>query len=396
MLPLALRHPLFVRYFVAFSVSAIGTWVQAFVQSWVIYESSGHNPAFLGWLSLALAGPMIVLTPFGGSVVDRLNKRDVLVCTQLLQAACATGVGLLAVSGELMPVHILCAQTIAASLLAVDNPARQSLLPELVSKSSLPSALSLSSAIFTGAALIGPAIGSALYTRIPVAALFFLNAGSFMVPLICVLTIPRKLGAATPRATSDRAGEALRFIWQAPHLRMTLGTAIAVALFGRSYTQLLAAYARESLRQQASGFGSLLTCGGFGALVGAALMTWRAQTAKVMDAQALGGRVRTLVCIFAVLLIALSRVQNPTLACVLVAALGCNATVFTTTTATALQREAPPQLRGRIMALHVVTVIGLPYLGALALATLARIAGTAHAFLTAGGLCAAFALLMRF
>jgi MFS family permease len=393
MLPAALRHPRFVWYFIAFAVSAIGTWVQAFAQSWTVYERSGNKATALGWLSLAFAGPMILITPFGGMLADRWNKRRILITTQSLQAACSLVLGIVALRGQLRPVHLLTMQVVSACLLAVDNPARQSMIPELVDKPALPSALSLTAATFTGAALLGPAIGRMLYAHMPIAWLFVFNAATFALPVAAILTLPRSAGSAPAQTSSMFFREVLRYVWQTPRLRTVLATAVAIALVGRSYTHVLAAYARESLAVHADGFGHLLTFGGIGALAGAVLMTWGAARFTTPSDIALHSRLCVLVSMFAVLLTTLSQLHRLNLAAGCVAALGLTATVFTTTTATALQQAAPPQLRGRILALHVVTVIGLPYLGATGIAAIAHATNVSRALLATGLTCAVLALV---
>jgi MFS family permease len=388
MLPAALRHPRFVRYFIAFAVSAIGTWVQAFAQSWTIYERTGNDATALGWLSLAFAGPMVLLTPFGGMLADRWNKRSILITTQCTQAVCSLALGIVAFYGQLRPAHLVTAQAVAASLLAMDNPARQSMIPELVDKPALPSALSLTAATFTGAALLGPAVGRVLYAHMPIAWLFVFNAATFALPVAAVLSLPRSIGCASAQKSALFSRDVLRYVWNT-----VLVTAVAVALIGRSYSQVLAAFAREALGVDANGFGHLLTFGGLGALVGAGLMTLRAESFAARSDSAIRARLRLLVSVFAVLLVVLSQLRHVHLAAGCVAALGLTSIVFTTTTATALQQAAPPHLRGRILALHVVTVIGLPYLGATGIATLAPLRGVSLALLIAGLTCGVLAIV---
>jgi MFS family permease len=386
MQPSILRQPLFVRYFVAFFVSAIGTWVQSFVQSWLVYTQTGNDPIFLGWLSLAFAGPLIALTPIGGAIADHVNKRTLLLTTQALQAVCAAMLTWLAWRGQLGTRHILGLQVCAASLLAIDNPARQSLLPELVPRELLQVALSMNAAIFTGAALIGPAIGGALYMQIPVAGLFAINSLSFILPLGALASFPSRLGRPIAKSKAERSESIAQFLWKTPNIRNVLLLAAAIALFGRSFNQLLAAYTREMLGKSAFTFGSLLASGGIGALLGAAIMTVRAQKAT-SHLSTVSPMLAPLACAIGVLLAVLSRVHTPLLARLTLASLGCAATMFTTAVSTTLQLSAPPKLRGRILSLHIVTVIGFPYLGALGLALVMRPYGAPSTLLVSALAC---------
>src|SRR5215211_2086572 len=176
----ALRHRNFALIWSGLLVSNMGTWMQNVAQSWLIYKLTGNNPLYLGWLGLSFAIPMCIMPPLGGALADRVDRIKLLYVTQTCSLLLAALLAILAWSGAIQPWHILLTTFGGALLLAFDNPTRQSLIPELVPREDLLNALSLNSATYTGAALIGPALAGLLLDVVGAGWLFMLNAISFL------------------------------------------------------------------------------------------------------------------------------------------------------------------------------------------------------------------------
>src|SRR5512143_1338380 len=166
-------------------VSNMGTWMQNVANGWLILELT-NSPLWLGLLGLSFAVPMIIIPPFAGAVVDRVHRIRLLYATQSTQLVTALILAILTWTQLLQAWHILLASFVGAVVLAFDNPARQALIPDLVQPRDLLNALSLNSATYTGAALIGPALAGVLLGPLGAGTLFFINGVSFLAVLFAL------------------------------------------------------------------------------------------------------------------------------------------------------------------------------------------------------------------
>jgi MFS family permease len=366
----ALRHRNFRLIWSGLLVSNMGTWMQSVAQSWLIYKLTGNNPLYLGWLGLSFAIPMVVVPPLGGALADRVDRIKLLYVTQTCSLLLAALLAALTWSGGVRAWHILLTTFVGALLLAFDNPTRQALIPDLVPREHLLNALSLNSATFTGAALVGPALAGVLLDVIGAGWLFMLNSVSFLA-VIGALRAMRDLPAHTRRPSPLRDALFGGFVYAGRHrliLFLLLLSALA-ALFGRSYQQLLVVFADDIWHMGSGGYGTLLSAGGAGALIGAFAMA---------SIRAIERQGRVLIASGLVFCAALTAfVLSPLfwLGAALLVVVGIAATVFSTMIATMIQLRVPGELRGRVMSLYAITLIGLPSLGALGMAGLAASLG---------------------
>ncbi|MDP9314875.1 MAG: MFS transporter [Chloroflexota bacterium] len=363
----ALRHRNFTLIWSGLLVSNMGTWMQSVAQSWLIYKLTGNDPLYLGWLGLSFALPMIVGPPLGGIIVDRVDRIKLLYVTQTCSMLLALLLAALTWLGAVQPVHILALTFIGALLLAFDNPARQALIPELVPRSDLMNALSLNSATFTGAALVGPAIAGLVLNVVGAAWLFLGNALSYLA-VLRALTVMRDVPVRERRPTSLRDALLGGFIyaWRETLVFALLILSALAAIFGRSYQLLLPVFADDIWRVGPGGYGALLSAGGGGALIGAFGMS------SIKQIQAQGRVLIAAGLVFCTALIAFALSPWFWLGVFLLVIVGAAATVFTTMIATTIQLRVPGELRGRVISLYTITLIGLPSLGALGVAAVAR------------------------
>jgi len=387
----ALRHRNFVLLWSGLLVSNMGTWMQNVAQSWLIYKLTGNNPLYLGLLGLSFAVPMIAVPPLGGVLADRTDRIKLLFVTQTSALALAALLAVLTWLDLVQPWVILLTSFIGALLLAFDNPTRQALFPDLVPRDALLNALSLNAATFTGAALVGPAVAGVLLDIIGAGWLFAANAASYLA-VIGALLLLRNVPMRQPTETTLRDALVSGWVYAARNklIGALLVLAALAALFGRSYQQLLPVFADDVWLVGSQGYGTLLAAGGAGALLGA----FGLSSAPQIERQ---GRV--LVAsgfIFCVALTAFAWSGAFWIGVALLVVVGLAATVFTTMIATMIQLRLPNELRGRVMSLYTVTLIGLPALGSLGVASLAHALGTpstgAPRALTLGA--AAFAVVL--
>jgi MFS family permease len=362
----ALRSRNFVMLWSGLIVSNAGTQMQGVAQNWLLLDL-WHSPLALGVNSLAGALPMIVLPYVGGAVADRVDRVTILKITQTGQMACAGVLTVLAALGLVQVWQIVGLTVVSASLLAFDNPTRQALFPDLVPRADLMNAISLQSAAFTGAALFGPALGGVLLVTIHPTGVFLLNTMSFLAVLAALLSL-RGLPAHVPapgRALRPWLAEGLAYAWHTPVVRALLALSFAGNLLGRSYVPLLAVFARSVFHVGAGGYGLMVAATGLGALGGAIGLAGSGDV-RAKGRLALYGALGFWM---ALVLFALGPPYGVGL--VLLMAAGVTSTLFSASIATMLQLRVPRALRGRVMSLYTITLIGISSLGALGSAAVA-------------------------
>ena len=341
-------------------VSNMGTWMQNVAQNWLIYKMTNNDPRYLGWMGLAFAIPMILLPPIGGYLADRFPRARILQMTQWSMMVLATVQALLTFANLNTPWLILVATFLNATLLAVDNPTRQALIPTLVPRADLMNALALNSATYNGAALIGPALAGFLLGILGAGWLFAGNAVSFLAVIYAVTQMPAaEVHAAQQTTLAEAMTGGVRYAWQHKLTGVLLFISTIMSIFGRSYQQLLPIYADDIWRINAQGYGILLSAAGAGAMIGALGLASLPQITPNRRNLRIAGLG------FAVLLAGFALSPWWWLGAVLLVMVGIISTAATTMIATMLQLAVPAQLRGRVMSLHAVTLIGVPSFGGL-------------------------------
>ena len=363
----ALHYRNFTLLWVGLIVSNMGTWMQNVANGWLILQLT-NSPLWLGFLGLSFAVPMIVIPPFAGAVVDRVHRVRLLFITQSMQLVTALALAALTWLGHIQAWHILLASFVGAALLAFDNPARQALIPDLVQPRDLLNALSLNSATYTGAALVGPALAGIMLEPLGAGTLFFINGVSFLA-VIFALAAMRDVrthsgGEVGSLRKTLRAG--LSYAWHSRLILALLGLSALSGIFGRSYQNLLPVFGRDIWNAGAEGYGLLLSAAGGGAVIGAfglaSLRQWTRQGAVMLISGFL----------FSLSLAAFAVSPSIWVGLILLFVTGITSTVLATIISTFIQFAVPNELRGRIMSLYTVTLIGLPSLGALGTGALAE------------------------
>jgi len=351
-------------------VSNVGTWMQNVGTGWLILQLK-NSPLWLGLLGLSFALPMIILPLVGGAIADRVNRMKLLYFTQTMMMLSAFFLAAFTWMGIVNVWYVLVISLISSSLLAFDNPTRQALIPDLVPNKDLLNAMSLNAATYNGAALIGPAIAGALLSPLGVGALFFINGVSYLAVLFALLAMrdvrTHNGGINKSIGVSMLAG--LTYAWRTRLVFLLLILSALAAVFGRSYQNLLPIFARDIWQGGPQGYGLLLSAAGAGAMVGAfglASITKMKRHGLIMIISGL---------LFGLSLAAFAIAPSLWMGAVLLFISGVTSTVFGTMIATFIQIAAPREIRGRIMSLYSITLIGLPSLGALGSGAIAQSMG---------------------
>ena len=207
-----------------------------------------------------------LLSPIVGVVVDRFDRRKVLFATQAFMASTLFTLATLDALGVLAVSHILIIATLAGAASAFDWPARLSLVPNIVSRNELQSAVAFNSASFNGARIAGPAIGGFLIGIIGTAACFYLSAFAFLPSMVVLmtLTIDRAVASGVPESPIQNLLSGYRYIWTYPTLRSLLSVDLVPVMFGMSFFALLPALSRDVYNEGSQGLGLLYSADGAG------------------------------------------------------------------------------------------------------------------------------------
>jgi MFS family permease len=339
-------------------VSAIGTWMNFTASGWLVWRLT-HSGSALGLNSALQFGPMLLIGAWGGVLADRFEKRRILIATQSAYATVALVLAALVATDVIVLWMVFCLSVASGIITAIDNPSRQSFYVEMVGEESLTNAVSLNSAAFTGARVIGPAIAGLVIGAFGMAWCFGLDAVSYLFVLGALLAMRPSELHRQPRSSRERGHmvAGLKYVWRTDALRRPLIVLAVMFTFVFQWQVLMPLLAEMTFNAGAREFGLLSAAAGVGAFIGAITTAHRNRDPRMsaMGAYAMlvGG---------AMLLVAVS----PTLVVAMVAMVpvGFAAMGFMITGNTMLQVNAAPQARGRVMALYGIVFLGSTPFGA--------------------------------
>ena len=355
----ALRHRNFRLFLTGQFVSLCGTWMQSVALGWLVLELT--DSAFLVGLVVALGAlPILAFTLYGGMIADRVNKRRALMVLQSGMLLDAALLGTLTVLGQVTPAWVMALAVIHGTFAAFEIPIRQAFLIEMVGREDLMNAIALNSSAFNLSRVFGPALAGGVLALLGAAACFYLNAISFLAVLYG-LSLIRVAGESEPRVQRPRykLQDGLAWIHGDHWARTLVGVTAVAGIFGSALVALLPVYARDILLTGAAGYGGLSASFGVGAASGALLVA------------AAGGRFRrgpvalaaALSLGLGLVLLSISRFYPVSVALLIL--LGLSMALNAIMTNSTLQLEAPDHLRGQIVGLYALIVVGLAPLGSL-------------------------------
>jgi len=383
----ALRIRNYRLYAIGGVVSNTGTWMQRVAQDWLVLELTDGSGTALGITTGLQFLPMLVLGMWGGVLADRYPKRRLLVMTQLFMAAAALALGLLDVTGVVDVWHVYLLALLLGVGTAMDNPARQSFVVEMVGKDDLPNAVGLNSASFNAARIVGPAVAGLLIVWIGTGWVFFVNAVSFAAVVVALARMRPSELHPSPRLPRGKGQlrEGVRYVARRPDLLYVLVVVGFVGMFGLNFQMTTALMATEVYGKGAAEYGVLGSIMAVGSLTGALLAARR-------------GRPRLRLITGAAVAFGLFEITAglmPTyvwFAVSLVPVGVCALTLITAANAT-MQLGVEPTVRGRVMALYTAVFFGGTPLGAPLVGWVAETFG-ARWSLVGGGLVSLLATLL--
>jgi MFS family permease len=263
----ALRHRNFQLFFSGQLISLIGTWMQSVAQSWLVYRLTG-SALLLGSVGFASQVPVFLFSPLGGIAADRINRRYIVITTQIAAMLLALILAALTLLGKVQVWHVFVLASLLGVVNAFDIPGRQSFLVEMVGRDDLMNAIALNSSMFNGARVIGPAIAGILVAKFGEGWCFFGNGVSYIAVIVGLLLMrvqaPVRAAMASPL---EHMMEGFRFVNETAPIRALLLLLGLVSLVGMPYVVLMPIFADQILHGGARGLGILMGATGVGALL---------------------------------------------------------------------------------------------------------------------------------
>ncbi|WP_240509753.1 MFS transporter [Streptomyces malaysiense] len=344
-------------FFIGQVVSNTGTWMQRIAQDWLVLSLTGSSAA-VGITTALQFLPMLLFGLYGGVLVDRLPKRPALLVTQSAMALSGLALAALTLTGQVQVWHVYLAAFFVGLATVVDNPARQSFVSEMVGPGQLHNAVSLNSANFQSARLVGPAVAGLMITGVGTGWAFLANGLSFAAPIAGLLLMrARELYPVkrTPRG-KGQLREGLQYVAGRPELIWSVVLVGFIGTFGFNFPVWLSAFADDVFHVGAGGYSLLNTLMAAGSLGGALLAARRGSA-----------RMRLLILAaltFGALEVVASLAPSYSLFAVLMVPIGICGLTVNVTANTTVQTATDPAMRGRVMSLFMMVFMGGTPLGA--------------------------------
>ncbi len=362
----ALAHRNYRLYATGGFVSNIGTWMQRVAQDWLVLVLSGNSGTALGITTGLQFLPILLLSPFAGAIADRFPKKRLLQLAQLMMAAPAVLLGVLAVTGVAQQWHVYVIAFTFGIATAFEAPVRQAFVSELVSPEDLSNAVGLNSASFNAGRIIGPGLAGLMIAAFgsgvqATGVVILLNAASYGAVLVALSAIRRDHPDDGERP--ERRGmvvDGLRYVRSRPDLVLILGVMFFLGTFGLNFQLTSALMATEVYGKGAGEYGILGSTMAIGSIAGALLSARRERpTLRLMLFSAVA---------FGAMEIVIAVMPTYGTFVVLTPLIGITALTTITSANTIIQLSVPAELRGRVMALYLMvfmggTPIGSPLIG---------------------------------
>ena len=379
----ALHHRNYRLFFGGQSVSLVGTWITRIATSWLVYRLTGSE-LLLGVVGFCGQIPTLIITPFSGVLVDRWDRRRILVVTQALSMLQSAGLAALTLTGRITVAEILILQGLQGVINAFDTPARQAFLVEMVDdRRDLPNAIALNSSMVNGSRIIGPSIGGLMIAAVGEGWCFATDALSYIGVIVSlyVMRVQARQRPSYEARLRDELKVGLRYVARSTPIRTSLILLAIVSTMGMPYTVLMPAVAADVLHGGANTLGFLMAATGVGALAGALYLAARSTVLG------LGRVIMWATLAFGVSLVAFSASRSLWLSMSVLTIVGAGFMIQLAATNTVLQTLVEERFRGRVMAFYTMAVLGTAPIGSLIAGMIASRLGAPITIATGGLLC---------
>jgi MFS family permease len=344
-------------FFMGQVVSWTGTWVQWVAQAWLVLQLTGSGVG-LGLVTALQWSPVLLFGAWAGAVADRLDKRRLLIFTNVTSGVLSLILGVITVSGHAELWNVIVIALLLGIVTAIDNPARQTFTLEMVGRERLPNAVSLNTATFTTARVLGPAVGGFMISGVGIGQCFLLNAVTFLPVTLALLTMDKEDLSPSPIAerAKGQVREGIRYVRETPILKKLLIVMAIVGTLEYNFHVILPLLAKDTFD------GNAQTLGLLGAVLGVGMFVGSLGTAM------LGQPAQRVLSVAGMLLgaftLGVALAPSLWLAALLMIPLGASSMAFLATMNSTLQLTSSDTMRGRVMALYFVLFLGSTPIGA--------------------------------
>ncbi len=340
-------------WFTGALVANIGTWMQRVAQDWlVLTQLSNDSGVAVGIVTGLQFAPALVVSPWAGVLADRVDRRKLLVVTQAAMGALAAGLGALVLLGHAQLWHVYLFALALGVVSAIDAPARQTFVAQLVPPANLPNAVGLNSASFNAARLIGPGVAGLLIAWIGTGWVFWINALSFAGTILALTTMRVRELRPMPSVVRSKGQirEGLRYVRGRPDILVIMVVIGVVSAFGLNFQMTSALMARTVFDKGAGQYGVLGSVLAIGSLAGA-LIAARREHPRLRLVVGAAAAFGVAACLLAVM---------PTYAtyALMTIPVGLASLTMMTAANATIQISTEPAMRGRVMALYMMVFAG--------------------------------------
>jgi MFS family permease len=393
----ALRHRNFLLFWSGAFLSNTGTWMQAVAQGWLVLQLS-KSPFWLGFDGFMGTAPGLLLTLAGGVFADLMDRRKLLIFTQIVAGLTALTLGILVATGVVQLWMILCLSFVTGCCLAIAGPSYMALVFDLVGREDLANAIALNSTQFQLARVLGPVFAGIGFKLFGLAGCFFANALSFVAVVAGLKMVrfnrPERAADMPVRSMKDKRAfiqdlvEGFHYVGHRPRVSMLLMISAVTNLFGAPYIFMTPVFARDVFHLGATGLALLMGTAGAGALFGALFLAYLGDF-RHKGWFVLGGDFA-----FAVCLICFSLSTRVVVSLVFLFLLGFGIVCSMAVTNTLLQKLVTDEMRGRVMSMFMLSFIGAMPIGNLIAGAASHRFGVPHTLATGGLIIAVFVVVV--
>ncbi len=383
----ALRHRNFLLFFSGQSISLIGTWMTRIATAWLVYRLT-HSAILLGTISFAGQIPTFLLAPFAGVMVDRLDRRKVLVYTQALAMAQSLILAALTLTHRITIHELLALSVVQGVVNAFDMPARQSFMLEMVEhRDDLSNAIAINSSMVNFARLLGPSLAGILIAATGEGWCFLIDGVSYIAVIYSLLAMrlnPAHREAAALRAKASmltQLNEGWNYVCSFLPIRAILLLFAIVSLMGWPFTVLMPIFAAQVLHGGPHTLGFLMGATGVGALISGLSLVFRKSVRGLLRMIPLAA------AIFGIGLIGFGLSHRLWLSMLLQLVVGFGMMQGLTSSNTIIQTIVPEDKRGRVMSYYTIAFVGMAPFGSLLAGSLAHWIGAANTVILSGAAC---------
>jgi MFS family permease len=384
----SLRYRDFAVFWTGNFLSNIGTWMQNLALGWLVLEIT-NSPFLLGLNGFLGSAPSLFFSLLGGAIADRLNRRKLMIGTQTVMMVLALVLAILTSFRVVTIAEILAISFLTGLASALNNPAYQAIVPDMVGREDLTNAVALNSAQFNMSRAIGPTLAGLSLGSLGAAGCFYLNSVSFLALIIALLaiTVPPHPVEKGPSVWAAML-EGIHYLLKHRALILLLSVPSFLSLLGLPFVILMPVFARDLLKVGASGLGYLMAGAGIGAVISALTLAAQGRIQRRINFIVVSA------ALFSLALILMSQTKSFWLAFSLLIVLGATMVGALSLTNSTLQVTTPPEFRGRIMSMYNLSVIGLSPLGSLLAGAIAEALGVRFALTLGGTVCLAYFLIL--